>query len=223
MKRKLLIIGIGETADIAYEYFTHDSDYEVVGFSVNKNFIKSNTYKTLPVIELECIENYYPPDDFEVFVALSSKHLNRDRTKLYDYVKSKGYKCATYISSKAFVWKTATIGENCMVFENNVIQHGVKIQNNVILWSGNHIGHQTTIKNNCFLSSHIVVSGFCEIGENSFIGVNSTIANNINIGRDCFIGAGSIIYKNIPEDSVTKMEAAIITKISSKRFNKVKE
>ena len=32
--KKLIIIGAGETANLAYEYFTFDSEYEVVGFSI---------------------------------------------------------------------------------------------------------------------------------------------------------------------------------------------
>lgn len=222
MRRNLIIVGIGETADIAYEYFTFDSDYNVIAYSVNREYITDSVYNSLPLIPLENLEQEYSPDTHDVFIAVSSNHLNRDRTKLFNEIKSKGYNCATYISSRAFVWKTAVIGENCMIFENNVIQHKVHIGNNVIIWSGNHIGHQTIIEDNCFLSSHIVISGFCRIGKYSFIGVNSTIANNINIGKDCFIGAASIIYNNIPDDSVTKMESAKIAKISSRRFNKVK-
>ena len=39
-KKKLVIVGAGEFAEIAYEYFTYDSDYEVVGFAVEKAYIK---------------------------------------------------------------------------------------------------------------------------------------------------------------------------------------
>lgn len=37
-KEKLIIIGEGETANIAYEYFTFDSEYEVIAFSVERNY-----------------------------------------------------------------------------------------------------------------------------------------------------------------------------------------
>ena len=33
---KLVIIGAGELAEIAYEYFTYDSPYEVVAFRLTK-------------------------------------------------------------------------------------------------------------------------------------------------------------------------------------------
>jgi glutamyl-tRNA reductase len=33
-EKKLVVIGDGETAEMAYEYFTYDSAYEVVAFAV---------------------------------------------------------------------------------------------------------------------------------------------------------------------------------------------
>ncbi len=32
--RKLIIVGAGEFAEIAYEYFSYDSEYDVVAFAV---------------------------------------------------------------------------------------------------------------------------------------------------------------------------------------------
>lgn len=194
--KKLVIFGAGETADIAYEYFTHDSSYEVVAFAVESSFHTANEHCGLPVLTFEEMTARYKPDAVEVFVAISYVKLNRIRAKCYRLVKSAGYTCATYISSRAFVWRTATVGENCMIFENNVIQHGVRIDQGVILWSGNHIGHQTHIEEFAYLSSHVVVSGFCVIGAYSFLGVNSTFNDNIKLGPDTIVGSGALIVKN---------------------------
>ena len=124
--KKLIIVGVGETAEIAYEYFTHDSEYEVVGFSVNKDYIKNDNLYDLPIVELETLEEIYSPEIYEVFVAVSYVKLNRVRADLFNYVKSKGYICANYISSRAFVWHNVKLGENVFIFENNVIQHKVE-------------------------------------------------------------------------------------------------
>jgi sugar O-acyltransferase (sialic acid O-acetyltransferase NeuD family) len=193
---KLVIYGTGETADIAYEYFTHDSPYEVVAFTVERRYRNEDSFCGLPVVDFEDVTRLYPPSGHEAFVAVSYNKLNRIRAKYYRQIKEKGYRCASYISSRAFVWHNATIGENCMIFENNVIQHHVKIGDNVILWSGNHVGHRTVIKDHAYLSSHCVISGFCEIGEYSFLGVNSTYNDNIRVGRDNVIGSGALIVKN---------------------------
>lgn len=221
--KKLIIVGTGETADIAYEYFSTDSDYSVVAFSINHEYMENDTHHNLPLVALETLESDFPPDKHEVFVALSSGKLNRDRTRLYNIVKTKGFNCATYVSSSAFVWRTAKIGENCFIFENNVLQHGAKIGNNVVLWSGNHIGHQAKIEDNVFVSSHCVISGYCTIGMNTFLGVNCAIADNVKVGSDCFVGMGSAITRNLADNTLIKAAKSEISKISAKKFCKIDE
>jgi sugar O-acyltransferase (sialic acid O-acetyltransferase NeuD family) len=221
-KKKLVFVGDGEFAEIAYEYFTHDSDYQVVGFAVEKEYLTKESLYDLPVFALEDLEKRFPKEEYFIFIAITYTKLNRIRTRLYEYIKRKGYRLATYVSSKAFVWHNVSIGENCFIFENNVLQHHVKVGNNVILWSGNHIGHRSTIKNNCFISSHVVISGYCEIGENCFIGVNSTLADHVILGNDCFIAAGCILNKNLEEGKVCTTNAeTVISKVSSLRFFKI--
>lgn len=198
-KEKLIIVGDSAFAEIAYEYFTHDSIYEVSCFTADKDFITKDTLFNLPVTPFEDIEKNYPPSEYKIFTALTYGKMNRVRKRFYERAKEKGYKFASYVSSKAFVWKNVTIGENTFIFENNVIQPFVKIGNNVIMWSGNHIGHHSTIKDHCFFASHVVLSGFCEVQEYCFIGVNSTIANNVTIKRNCLIGAGATILKDTEE------------------------
>lgn len=221
--KKLIIIGSGETGLIAYEYFQFDSEYEVVAFSVNKQYINESIINGLAVVPFELLEQKYNPIEYEVYVAISSGKLNRNRTKVYHEAKLKGYKCASYISSKAFVWRNVEIGENCFIFENNTLQPFVKIENNVTLWSGNHIGHNTIIKNNCFISSHCVISGFCEVGENSFLGVNCTIENNTKIAKDNFIGAGALIQKNTNEKDFYQLKQTELSKVNTHRLFKIKE
>lgn len=195
-KDKLVIVGDSAFGQIAYEYFTYDSNYRVVAFSVEKAYLKTKSLFGLPVVPFEKLEEKYSPEEHKVFIALTYAKLNSVRTRLYDELKAKGFSLANYISSKAFVWRNAEIGDNCFIFENNVVQPFVKIGNNVIIWSGNHIGHHSVIKNNCFISSHVVISGFVEIDENCFLGVNSCIVNNTRIAKDCVVGAGAVVLKD---------------------------
>lgn len=222
-KLRLIIIGDSAFAEIAYEYFTVDSEYEVVAFSVEKEYLKRDILFGLPVVPFEEIENRYPPSDHQFFVATVYTQLNRLRSRLYRQAKSKGYRPASFISPRAFLWRNCMLGEHCFIFEDNVIQPFVKIGDNVVLWSGNHIGHHSVIKDNCFISSHVVVSGFVEIGENCFLGVNTTVGNNVSIGDDCLIGAGAVITKNIEKDKVVKGPGVEISLTNAKRLFKIKE
>lgn len=220
--KKLVIVGAGETAEIAYEYFTYDSEYEVVAFSVESQYLDKEKLFDLPVVSFEDIENIYSPNFCEVFVAISYTQLNRVRTRLYQQIKQKGFRVASYISSKAFVWRNVEIGENCFIFENNVIQYKAKIGNNVVLWSGNHIGHQSVIHDNCFISSHVVISGYCQVGENCFLGVNSCLADHITVGKDCVIGAGAVVVKNAENEKIYRGNPAQTSNVSSLKLFKVR-
>jgi sugar O-acyltransferase (sialic acid O-acetyltransferase NeuD family) len=193
---QIIICGAGETAEMAYEYFTHDSPHEVVAFCVEREYLAQERLCGLPVIAFEDAETRYPPAAYKVFVAISYTKLNRVRTRLYLATKEKGYECVSYISSRAFIWHNVEIGENCFIMEQNVLQYHVKVGNNVVLWSGNHIGHRSVVGDNVFISSHVVVSGYCEIGENCFLGVNSSVANNLKIAPDNLIGMGSVVNRD---------------------------
>jgi sugar O-acyltransferase (sialic acid O-acetyltransferase NeuD family) len=193
----IVVVGAGEQATIAYEYFTHDSPETVVGFAVEAAYRDRDEHLGLPVVALEDVERHFPPDRTAAFVAISSTKLNRVRTRLYEQVKERGYPLATYVSSRAFVWHDVEIGENCMIFEHNVLQHDVKIGDNVVLWSGNHVGHQTEIEDHCFIASHVVLSGYCRVGRSSFMGVNSCVADFVKIGEDCVVGAGAVVVKDL--------------------------
>jgi sugar O-acyltransferase (sialic acid O-acetyltransferase NeuD family) len=192
----IVIIGTGEQAALAFEYFTHDSPHEVVAFSAEPEFVTADEFQGLPVVPLDRLAGMYPPADYRAFVAVSSTQLNRVRRRLYDTVKASGYTCVSYVSSRAFVWHNVEIGENTFIFENNVLQHQVRVGDNVILWSGNHVGHQTVIEDDCFISSHVVISGFCRIGRWSYLGVNSSVNDELKLAEDCVIGAGAVVVKN---------------------------
>ena len=222
-KDQIVIVGDGEFAEIAYEYFTYDSSYTVVAFAVEKQFITKDNLFGLPVIAFEEMDQLYSPKDYKVFTAITFTKFNRIRTRLYKEAKLKGYDFASYISSKAFVWRNAKIGENSFIFEDNTIQYNVEIGNNVVLWSGNHIGHRSKINDNCFLSSHVVVSGYCEVGENSFLGVNSTFVNNISIGKNSFVAAGALLTKNYGDNLFLKGSPAKPEARSSLELFNIKE
>lgn len=214
---KVIIFGVGQIAEIAHFYLKNDSEHEVVAFTVDKEYIQEGEFHGLPVVEYEKITEEYPPSEFKMFVPISYKKVNKIRTEKYRDAKKKGYSFISYISSKATCYSDS-IGENCFIFEDNVIQPFTKIGNNCILWSGNHIGHHTTIEDNCFLASHIVVSGSVTVGEYTFIGVNATLRDNIKIGKENVIGAAAVILSDTDDRAVYSPGETKKIKVPSNRL-----
>ena len=219
--KDLVIVGDSAFAEIAREYFCSHAEENVVSFAVEREYLQDSEKDGLPVIALEDLEKKYPPESHKVFVAVVYNQLNRLRARLVEEVRMRGYELARYISPYAFVSESASIGEHCFIFENNVIQPKVAIGDNVILWSGNHIGHHSRIEDNTFISSHVVISGFCTIGHNTFIGVNSTLSNNLEIGADNWIGPGITLVKNTEKGAFYKPEKTAASSISAYQFFKL--
>lgn len=220
-KKPLVIFGSGDIAQLAHYYFNTDSDYEIVAFTVDSDYLTQKTFCGLPVTPFEEVKKHYPPDQYALFIALSYTKLNELRKQKYLAAKALGYQIASYISSQASILNDGRIGENCFIFEDNTIQPFVTIGNNVTLWSGNHIGHHSTIKDHCFIASHVVVSGGVEIGEQCFIGVNATLRDHIKIGGKCVVGAGALLLADAEPEGVYIGSATQRSKVPSTRLKRI--
>jgi len=216
--KKLVIFGSGDIAQLAHYYFSTDSEYEVVAFTVDASYIQAPEFCGLPVVAFEDAPFKYPPESYDFFVALSYSKLNAVRKEKYFSAKEKGYRLVSFVSSRATVLNDGKIGENCFIFEDNTIQPFVRIGNNVTLWSGNHIGHHSVIKDHTFIASHVVVSGGVEIGEQCFIGVNATLRDHIKIGERCVIGAGSLLLSDAEPEGVYIGAATERSKVPSTKL-----
>lgn len=200
--KNIIIFGCEQTAELANYYLTETTDeFNVVAFTVNKDYKKFDYFCDKPVIEFENIEEKYPTNEYYLFAPMTGKGLNKIREKIYNEGKKKGYRFISYISKNATVL-TKDIGENCFILEDNTIQPFVKIGNNCVLWSGNHIGHHSTIEDHVFITSHCVISGNCLIKSYSWLGVNCTLRNNLTIENGTLIAMSASVVKNTNEYTV---------------------
>jgi sugar O-acyltransferase (sialic acid O-acetyltransferase NeuD family) len=193
--KKVVIFGVLDTAELAHFYLTHDSDCEVVAFTVNKDYIKEPFFKGLPVVAFEEVETLFNPGDYYFFAPMTARRMNKNREGIYNQAKAKGYRFVSYISSRVSMFGNE-IGENCFILEDNTIQPFTTIGNNVVLWSGNHIGHHGAIKDHVFFTSHVVLSGHCLVESYCFFGVNSTIRDYTTLGEGTLVAMGSNITRN---------------------------
>ncbi len=215
---KVVVFGTEDFAQLAHYYLLHDSQHEVVGFTVDRAFCKTSTWMGLPVVPFEEVETFFPPSQFRMFVPMSPNRMNRIRQEKYEASLQKGYQLISYVSSKATVWAGVEIGENCFILEDNTIQPFSKIGNNVTLWSGNHIGHHSVIGDHCMLTSHVVISGHVTVQRNCFFGVNSTLRDGLVIGEFSFIAAGALVTKSTAARSVMKGPVAELQAKNSDHF-----
>jgi sugar O-acyltransferase (sialic acid O-acetyltransferase NeuD family) len=193
---EVIIFGVGQWAELAHFYLTHDSPHDVAAFTVDRGYVTADQFKGLRVVPFEEVEQHFPPDRFQMFIPMSFKRMNHVRADRYRTAKQRGYGLVSYVSSRATTWPGFTCGDNCFILEDNTIQPFVTIGNDVVMWSGNHIGHHTTIKDHVTITSHVVISGCCTIEEYCFFGVNSTVRDEAVVAHDTLVGMGVALVKD---------------------------
>jgi sugar O-acyltransferase (sialic acid O-acetyltransferase NeuD family) len=221
LQRKIVIFGAGEIAELADFYFTHDSEFDVAGFTVDKDYVKAPTFRGRSLVAFEEVAAAFPPTEFGFFVAVSYAKLNDLRVEKAATARSKGYRMASYLSSRATVFPGFELKENCFILEDNTIQPFARVGSNVTLWSGNHIGHHAIIEDDVFIASHVVVSGGVRIGQGSFVGVNATFRDHVSIGRKCVIGAAALVLEDQPDFAVVAPRGTERAKVPSTRLRAI--
>lgn len=203
MTTPLVVFGSAEIAALARFYFDNDSDYRVVAFTVDDEYVEDATFEGLPVVPFSEVASSFPADANDMHVALSYQRLNQLREAKYRQCLEAGYRLASYVSAKSFFWPNdLQVGDNCLILENQTIQPTVRIGNNVMIWSGNHLGHGTLVHDHVYISSHVCISGHCVIGERTFMGVNATTRDFITIGADSFVAMDASVTRDVPASSV---------------------
>lgn len=212
---KLIIFGTGELAQLAYFYFSHDSEYDVLGFTLDSSYIDSPSYLGLPLIPFEEIVDIYPPNEYKMFIAIGYSKLNQNRIDKYNQAKSKGYVLASYVSSKSTSWPGLVVGENTFIMEDNTIMPFCVIGNNILVFVNNIISHHMVIKDHVTITSHCAIGGNVIIEEKAFIGLNASLRNNIVIGRGAIIGTAANVVKDVDDYKVMMGNPAKALEIDS--------
>ena len=195
-QKPVIIFGIGDVAEIVDFYFREDNAYNVAAFATSTNhYAQSGIREWLgrPVVSFDEVEKKYPPENYDMFVAVGYRDLNQFRAQIIKQAKDKGYDLVSYICSKATHWHDSVIGQNVLILENTLIQPFVTLQDGVFIGRGNSIGHHSLISSGAFIANHVVLCGQNKIGERSFIGSNATISDGINIAEDNMVGAHGFI------------------------------
>jgi acetyltransferase-like isoleucine patch superfamily enzyme len=123
------------------------------------------------------------------------------------------------------IFPKATVGKNCnicaqVLIENDVvIGDDVTIKSGVQLWDGTRIGNRVfigpnaTFTNDQFPRSKRYPDQFLktEIKDGASIGANATILPGLTIGEGAMVGAGAVVTRSIPPHAIVVGNPAVIT------------
>jgi len=210
------MFGTGKIAECASYYFERDGEYQIVAFCCDRSFLDGSTFAGRPVVAFEDIDHLFPPEEYELFIALGYHQVNQLRRKKFLEGLAKGYALASYSSPQ--VQGDFTIGANSLVLDNVSIQPKAQIGNNVFIWGGAMIGHHAVVQDHCWVTGSANIGGLTSIGESTFLGLNSTIGQSVTIGERCLLGANTLVTKCLAEDSVVVVPDTEVHRLKVDQF-----
>jgi UDP-3-O-[3-hydroxymyristoyl] glucosamine N-acyltransferase len=201
MKQPLVIFGLGDMADVMYEYFTQDSEYDVVAFTGDGAYIREREKFGLPVIPYEELPQHHPPAACKMFVAAVYGEFNRTRRLLVDRVVGDGYSLGRYISSHATVFST-NVGTNVFIAEFATVQPFASVGDNVFIWPYTIVGHHAVVDADCYLGALAFIGGNTHVGIGCVVGPGAIVGSRRSIGARTFVGARCSIFKDSPGGAI---------------------
>ena len=218
--KELVIFGTGPFAELAHYYFQRDSDYSVAAFTLDAAFISESVFQGLPVVAFENVETDFPPENYDLFVAMGIQKVNRQRSAKVAEAQAKGYKLASFLSSKASVADDLVMRPNTFVMEGATLQPFVTVGWDTIIWPGCSIGFKSRIGDHCWLVASTLGESVV-VGDHTFVGIRATIAPSRTIGAGNVIGAGALIVNDTKDFEVYKGQASVPSRAPSYRLRRI--
>ena len=75
MGYEIIIYGKGDFARLMLHNFSTDSNYRVVAFCVDKEYLDTDNFCGLPLVSIDDVELRYSPDKNYAFVAIGYKNM----------------------------------------------------------------------------------------------------------------------------------------------------
>lgn len=208
--KNIVIFGNGDFARLLKYYIEIDDKRDVVAFTVNGEYIENEEFCGLPVVAFEEIVEKYPPEDYEIIIAIGNSKMNEVRKNIFFQCKEKGYTMANYIHSSCSVHCDIT-GEGNILLENCLIYPFAKIGNCNLLWDHVLISHDCIVGDFNTFSSYADLCGYVKIGNNGYFGKHCILNDFMEIADYTLIGAAAYAKKNTnPYDVVVPARSVVL-------------
>lgn len=198
---KIVIMGSGGHAKSIVDILEREGVYEIAGF-VDRDIDEGYVYKGYSIIGTdEDLEEIYAQGIHNIAMGIGYLGEGFLRDRLYDRLKSIGYKFPIIIDTSAVIASDAEIGEGTVVAKRAVINAGAKIGRLAIINSGAIVEHECVVEDFSHIAVGAILCGNVRVGSHSLVGAGATVIQGIEIGDECIVGAGSTVLKKIQDGS----------------------
>lgn len=203
--KKIAIIGAHTNARVIYYMIKKYNLFDVACFAVDREYLSGETeYLGLPLVAIDELPKYISKESDGVFIGALWNHLNSDRKKMYEKMKSLGYKFVNVVSPDAVIQEEVKLGENILICDGVIIECNTSIGDDTYIHGDAFISESCRIGKHCFFGIKSLLAGEVTVGDQCFIGIGATLFDEVSVGEKCVIGARTIVKRNLPSFSMVK-------------------
>ena len=202
---KILILGGGDSAEMAYDLLAHDIRVQISGLADPKfNILEAKGIPTLSDFNMARIENLIETKEIcSLLVALSDIS---QRNTFLNLARKYDIQLVNVISPKSSISESAEFGSGLYLGDFSRLGPEVFLGDNILLSSYVNIEHHCVIGDNTTFGPGVFLSGRVTIGKNCLFGAMVSVEPKVNIGDNCIVASGSVITRDIPANSIVKNE-----------------
>ena len=184
---KLVVVGGGGHAKVVTDS-AQAAGWNVIGFADDRS-----DAKLFDLQHLGSLQNFQPPQDAQVVVAIGSNKLRQQIVELL----SGTVNWATVIHPRAMISSFATIHAGTVVFAGAVIQADTVIDQHCIINTSASIDHDCRIADFCHVAPNAVLTGNVSLEMGVFVGAGSVVLPGRHIGEWATLGAGGVSVRDL--------------------------
>lgn len=194
--KKVIIYGAGAYGKLFFYEADRYGAIDIEAFTVDSDYMRNERECGLEVVPFEEVDKIYPPSEYDMLVVCGY-NIMRNRKKMYEKAKEKGYTLINYISPRAMLENEIKMGDNNIIMANTIIGFDGVMGNGNIIRQNIYLGHEFHMGNHSIISTGCTLGGKSKIEDLVFIGIGVTARGYVTYGTESLVGVGSNVVRDV--------------------------
>lgn len=197
MSKKVIIYGTGTIGTMLYYDSLKHPDFKIACFTTEEKYlIDSKSLLSVPLINSVKIAEMYPPDEYDMIVAVGGYDDVRSRAEAYNNARVLGYRLRNYISPFCDIAPDVEMGDNNIIFAQSHVGLGGIMGSNNLIRQQVYLGHDFRVGDHNVFAPGTKFGGRCIVENSCYVGLGATVIDSRKIAEETLIGAGSVVIKD---------------------------
>ena len=188
---KLVLIGGGGHCRACIDVIESTGSYQIIGI-LDGALANDEIISGYPCIGDDTNISEFANLDCQFLICIGQIYSSKIREKIFALIKKFNGKLATVVSPRAWIAKSAVVGEGSIVMHDALINSHAVIGINCIINTKSLIEHDVLVSDHCHVSTGAIINGGAKIGKSCFIGSGAVLIQSVNVPDAHFIKANSI-------------------------------